>query len=150
MIGMEFGWVRMTSLGYDASRIRANNSRRASRSPERLRQLKKELEQAYEQHDQHAREADKQDEGCFGERDPNHVDIEISDVKRKLAKVNAALKQVELLEENGKTVPNRVPRTDPESRIMPTKRAATHPTSLPPRPSTSTVGSSSTALCWTS
>ena len=131
MIGMEFGWVRMTSLGYDATRIRANNSRQASRTPERLRQLKKELEQAYEQHDQHAREADRQDEERFGERDSNRVEAEISDVERKLAKVNAALKQVELLEENGKTVPNRIPMTDPESRIMPNKTGGHAPNFTP-------------------
>lgn len=131
MIGMEFGWVRMTNLGYDATRIRANNSRQASRTPERLRQLKKELEQAYEQHDQHAREADRQDEERFGERNSNRVEAEISDVKRELAKVNAALKQVELLEENGKTVPNRIPVTDPESRIMPNKTGGHAPNFTP-------------------
>lgn len=131
MIGIEFGWVRMTSLGYDAPRIRANNSRQASRTPERLRQLKKELERAYEQHDQQAREADRQDEERFGERDSNRVSADISDVKRKLAKVNAALEQVELLEENGRTVPNRIPLTDPESRIMPNKTGGHAPNFTP-------------------
>ncbi len=131
MIGIEFGWVRMTSLGYDAPRIRANNSRQASRTPERLRQLKKELERAYEQHDQQAREADRQDEERFGERDSNRVSADISDVKRKLAKVNAALEQVELLEEKGRTVPNRIPLTDPESRIMPNKTGGHAPNFTP-------------------
>ncbi|MEP3477721.1 MAG: IS1182 family transposase [Fuerstiella sp.] len=131
MIGIEFGWVRMTSLGFDGTRIRANNSRRASRTPERLRQLKKELEKAYEQHDRQAREADRQDEERFGERDSNRVDADISDVKRELEKVNAALEQVELLEENGKTVPKRIPMTDPESRIMPNKTGGHAPNFTP-------------------
>lgn len=131
MIGIEFGWVRMTSLGYDGTRIRANNSRQASRTPDRLRQLKKELELAYEQHDQQAREADQQDEERFGERDANRVEADISDVKRKLAKVNAALEQVESLEENGRTVPKRIPVTDPESRIMPNKTGGHAPNYTP-------------------
>lgn len=121
MIGIEFGCVRMTSLGDDGTRIRANNSRQASRTPNRVRQMKKELEQAYEQHDRQAREADQQDEERFGERNANRVEADISDVKRELAKVNAALEQVDLLEENGKTVPKRIPVTDPGSRIMPNK-----------------------------
>lgn len=131
MIGIEYEWVRMTSLGFDGTRIRANNSRRASRTPERLRQLKKELELAYERHDQQAREADKQDQERFGEQDSNRVDADIDDVKRKLAKVNAALEQVELLEENGKTVPKRIPLTDPESRMMPNKTGGHAPNFTP-------------------
>ena len=48
MIGIEFGWVSMTSLGYDGTLIRANNSRQASRTPDRLRQLKMATDEAQE------------------------------------------------------------------------------------------------------
>lgn len=121
MIGIELGWVRMTSLGYDATRIAANNSRQASRTPERLKQLRKELEQAYEKLDEQARAADQQDNERFGERDSNRLSAEISDVQRELAKVNAALAEVDALKASGRTVPARIPTTDPQSRIMPNK-----------------------------
>jgi hypothetical protein len=98
--------------------------------------LKQELEVAYEQHDQkarkadgqarkadqQARETDQQDEERFGERDANRVEADIRDVERRLAQVNAALEQVEQQEADGKpTVPKRLRRTDPDSRIMPSK-----------------------------
>lgn len=131
MIGMDFGWVRMKELGFDGTRIRANNSRSASRTPERLRELKKELEAAYEKHDEQARAADKRDEERFGDTDANRVAADIDDVERKLKKVNAALKQVEELEKQGKTVPKRIPLTDPESRIMPNKTGGHAPNFTP-------------------
>ena len=120
MIGIEFGWARMNSLAFDATRIRANNSRQASRTPERLRQLREELEQAYEQLDQQARQADQRDSEVFGDQDSG-LSVELSEVQRKLNKVNAALEQVQKLEEKGKTIPAKIPMTDPESRIMPNK-----------------------------
>lgn len=139
MIGMEFGWVRLRVLGFDATRIRANNSRSASRTPERLRELKKELEAAYEKHDEQARAADADDQECFGDADANRVAADIDDVQRNLAKVNAALEQVEELEKQGKTVPHRIPTTDPESRIMPNKTGGHAPNFTPA--STVDVGS---------
>ncbi len=39
LLGQELGWVRLDSLGFDATRMRSNNSRQASRTPERLREL---------------------------------------------------------------------------------------------------------------
>ena len=121
MIGIEMGWVRMSSLGYDATRIRANNSRKASRTPKRLRELRKDLEQAYQELDSQARQADREDNERFGERESNRVSADITDVQRELAKVNAALAEVETLEKDGKNVPTRIPTTDPQSRIMPNK-----------------------------
>ena len=139
MIGIELGWARMNSLAFDGTRIRANNSRQASRTPERFRQLRKELEVAYEQLDQQARQADQRDNELFGEQDSARLTVEINEVQRKLDKVNAALEQVQLLEDHGKTVPSRIPTTDPESRIMPNKTGG-HAANYSPATTVETTG----------
>ena len=103
MTGLQLGWVRLDNLGFDATRIRSRNARRASRTPERLRKLKQELEQAYTEFHRESVKADKQDEQRFGNAGLNRVDADIKDVERELAKVRAALAEVESLEEQGRT-----------------------------------------------
>lgn len=131
MIGVEFGWVRLSNLGFDATRIRSRNSRRASRTPERLRELKKELEQAYEEFQNSADEADSTDEQRFGRRSSNRVNVDIDAVERELKKVNAALAEVAALEQEGRNVPARIPINDPQSRIMPNKKGGHAPNYTP-------------------
>lgn len=135
LIGRELGWVRLSSIGYDATRMRSNNSRQASRTPERLRDLKKELTQAYEELDSQIQSNDQRETEQFGDASHHQLDVELEDVQRELAKVNAALAEVHELEEAGKTVPKRIPVTDPESRIMPNKDGGHSPNYSP----TSTV-----------
>ena len=135
LIGRELGWVRLDSLGFDATRMRSNNSRQSSRTPERLRQLKKELTEAYQQLDAQAQSIDQRESEQFGGASHHQLDVEAVDLQRELAKVTAALAEVEELEEAGRTVPKRIPTTDPQSRIMPNKDGGHSPNYSP----TSTV-----------
>ena len=129
--GHELGWVRLESIGFDATRMRSNNSRQASRTPERLRELKKELAETYQQLDAKANQADQREDEQFGGASHHQLDVDAAQVERKLAKVNAALAEVEKLEAAGKTVPSRIPMTDPESRIMPNKDGGHSPNYSP-------------------
>ncbi len=131
LLGQELGWVRLDSLGFDATRMRSNNSRQASRTPERLRELKKELTAAYQQFDAQAQAADQHESEQFGGASHHQLEVDSAQLERKLAKVNAALAEVEKLESAGKTVPARIPMTDPESRIMPNKDGGHSPNYSP-------------------
>ena len=131
LMGKELGWVRLDSIGFDATRMRSNNSRQSSRTPERLRELRKELTAAYEQFDAQAQAADQQEAEQFGGASHHQLDVDVAQVERKLAKVNAALAEVEKLETAEKTVPSRIPMTDPESRIMPNKDGGYSPNYSP-------------------
>ena len=131
LIGKELGWVRLDSIGFDATRMRSNNSRHCSRTPERLRELRKELTAAYEQFDAQAQEADQREAEQFGGASHHQLDVDAAELERKLAKVNAALAEVQKLETAEKTVPARIPMTDPESRIMPNKDGGHSPNYSP-------------------
>jgi transposase len=131
LIGKELGWVRLDSIGFDATRMRSNNSRQSSRTPERLRELSKELAAAYQQFDAQAQAADQREAEQFGGASHHQLDVDAAQLERKLAKVNAALAEVEKLETAEKTVPTRIPMTDPESRIMPNKNGGHSPNYSP-------------------
>ena len=131
LLGKELGWVRLDSVGFDATRMRSNNSRHRSRTPERLRELKKEYAAAYEQFDTQAQATDQREAEQFGKASPHQLEVDSADLERKLAQVNAALAEVEKLETAEKTVPARIPTTDPESRIMPNKDGGHSPNYSP-------------------
>lgn len=69
-------------LAFDGTRVRANNRRRGSQTPDELRKMKEEL----------------------------------ADVRRRRARVDAALAEPDRAEKADEPIPGRVPMTDVQSR----------------------------------
>ena len=102
LVGHELGWVRLNQLGFDATRMRSSNSRQAIRTPERLRELKKQLAATYQQYDGQASSSDEREDQEFGNASLHHLEVDAASLERELAKVTAALAEVEKLEAAGK------------------------------------------------
>lgn len=128
LIAQSLDVLSLQQLAFDGTRMRANNRRRGSRTPDELRKAKQELQEKFDQMRALAEKEDAQGEVlASGRRLPD----ELADTERRLARVDAALAEIARLEEAGETPPARLPTTDPESRILPNKEGGFAPNYTP-------------------
>ena len=106
-------------FGYDATRVRANNRPTGTRSLAELKEAKKQLQEQFEQEQQKA----EQEQAAEDKQHNNHKDCDqtLADLKRKSDQIDAALKRYEQLDQEGKTLPERLPIVDPESSVSKNK-----------------------------
>lgn len=131
LVARELGYLPLATLGFDGTRMRASNRRSGSRTPEELRQAKRELSEKFDEVEAKLAEADKHDDEKFGKTNGRELNKELADVSRRKKKVEAALAEIERLETAGQKVPARVPTTDPQSRITPNKDGGFAPNYTP-------------------
>ena len=116
--------LKLTSLermAFDGTRIRANNARSAARTPERLKELRAELQQKFDEFAAAAEaEEARQEEQLIEGASPKLPD-ELADAKRRSRRIEKALEEIDRLESAGEKTPKRIPLTDPDSRITPNK-----------------------------
>lgn len=127
LVAREAGLLPLTQLAFDGSRVRANNRRSGTRTPAELQECRKVLEQQYAELEQRWNAADRAE----GQTPGAQLSQELSDVSRRLAKLDSVLAELERAEAAGETVPNRIPVTDPESRIAPNKDGGFAPNYTP-------------------
>jgi len=101
-------------VGFDGTRVQANNRRRATRTPE---QLARELAELDAQAKALLAQAEAED-AAGGPQLPCELPGELADRKER---VQAALAELEKLRQAAATIPQRIPTTDPEARLMPNK-----------------------------
>ena len=118
LIGQESKLVEFQRIAFDGTRVRANNRRTGTRSPEEIRELRAELQEEFERQNQKAESEDLEDEELFDKSDD---DDDYEQKQRKLENacnaVQAALAELQKIENSTETTPNRLPITDPESRF---------------------------------
>ena len=131
LLAREMGCLTLTSLAFDGTRIRASNCRGAARTPERLQEMKAELATKFAELEAKTVAMDTQEEESLGDRSLHELSDELSDVKRRRAKVDAALAELERIETAGQKVPKYLPTTDPESRVLPNKEGGYAPNYTP-------------------
>jgi transposase len=131
MVARELGCLPLQTLAFDGTRIRSNNRKTGTRTPARLRELKQELAEKFAQLEAKTDAADAEEAECLGDASAHTLPNELADVKRRQQQVDAALAQIERIEAAGETVPNRLPITDPESRVMPNKEGGFAPNYTP-------------------
>jgi len=68
LIARQMGCLPLETLAFDGTRMRANNRRTGTRTPERLREMKKELAAKFAELEAKIAAADGQDEEVFGEQ----------------------------------------------------------------------------------
>lgn len=130
-VARELGLLNLQRLGYDATRIRSNNRRSGTRTPEELKKERDELAAKFNELNRQSESEDSQDEELFGSGSSHALPAELQNQRQRLAQLDAALKDLERLAEEGRTVPNRVPITDRDSRVMPNKDGGHAPNYTP-------------------
>lgn len=131
LVAREMGWLPLETLAFDGTRIRASNRRTSLRTPERLRAMKQELAEKFAELEAKSAAADARDDEVFGHGTPHALGAELADVERRRSQVDAALAEIERMEQAGETIPKHLPVTDPQSRLTPNKEGGFAPNYTP-------------------
>lgn len=131
LIAREMGCMPLQTLAFDGTRVRSSNRKSGTRTPSELREMKRALAEKFEELEAKASVADNLDEERLGDESGHTLSDELADVQRRQKQVDAAIKQLEQIEQAGEAVPTRLPITDPESRVMPNKDGGFAPNYTP-------------------
>ena len=131
MIAREIGCLPLQTLAFDGTRIRSNNRKTGTRTPAQLREMKKALAEKFKELEAKAKAADDQDEEQFGNESAHSLSEELADVTRRKQQIDAAIGELDRMEQAAQTLPKRLPITDPESRVMPNKDGGFAPNFTP-------------------
>lgn len=129
LVARTMGHLPLETLAFDGTRIRANNRKNGTRTPGRLRELKTELAEKFAELEAKTAAADTQEDEVFGAT--HSLSSELADVERRRKQVDAALAEIEQIEQTGQTIPKHVPVTDPQSRLIPNKEGGFAPNYTP-------------------
>lgn len=144
-IAMTIGLIRLGEVAFDGTRVRADNSRYATRTAqtleEQLADLEKQFDQMMTEFDasdsgHQEQKAFDNDEDDSGEGDsPTRLPAELADLKQRREKVRDALKEAksndEMRRQNGLKNPGQIPTNDRDSRVMPNKEGGFAPNYTP-------------------
>jgi transposase len=136
-VAMHLGLVRLGEVGFDGTRVKANNGRYNTRHTpslsEKLAALDAQFEQMLAEWD--ATEAQCRHEGSDS---PTQLPAPLADLKERRAKIAAALEKARALDEirrkdgvDSAKNPAQVPMNDPDSRVMPNKEGGYAPNYTP-------------------
>jgi transposase len=131
LIAREMGHLQLLQLGYDGTKILASNRRSGTRTPDEIRQAKKELEEQFKEHQKSTEQAQQQEDEAFDRASKIDGKNKEQSLKKKLEKIDAAIKELDAIEASGKQIPNRLPITDPSSRIAKNKEGGFAPNFTP-------------------
>ncbi len=131
LVAQQLGWLPLQELGFDGTRLRANNRRRGTRTPHELRAMQQELAAKFTELETQVAAEDQRHDETFGSGSPHELAAEWARVEYRQTAVEAALAELAQLEAAGETLPQRVPLTDPQSRLMPNKEGGFAPNYTP-------------------
>lgn len=134
LIGHEMKLVEFQRIAFDGTHVRANNRKTGTRTPGQIRKMKEELQAEFDRLNEKADSEDAEDEELFGSSDSDG-DSDNQQRQRKLknacAAVEAALSELEKIEDSREKTPERLPITDPESRFGRNKEGGFAPNYTP-------------------
>jgi hypothetical protein len=130
-LARDLGLLTLERLGFDGTRVRANNRRSGTRTPDELRKERDELAAKFAEYERQAELADTRDEEVFALHAPHELPAELRDAPRRLEKLNQAIEALERTKREGRTMPKRVPVTDLDARVMPNKDGGYAPNYTP-------------------
>lgn len=136
---MTLGLVRLCEVGFDGTRVKANNSRHATRT---AKTLEEQLAALGEVFDQMMSELDANDGAqttLDGQPDsPTQLPASLANLERRRQRVRDALSQAKAADESRRKLgrnpeknPAQVPTTDPDARVMPNKEGGYAPNYTP-------------------
>ena len=110
LIGREMGLVKFKRIGFDGTRVRSNNRKTGTRTPEQLRKAKQELAEQFDRLAAKADQEDEQDEESFGSENASSASPPLTDRKRleelerMQRRVDAALGELKKIEQSAETM----------------------------------------------
>lgn len=131
LIAREMGCLPLETLAFDGTRMRANNRRSGTRTPERLREMQKELARKFSEIEKKIDVADQEDSEVFGDESSHTLSQQLSDIEHRRKQVDAAIAELDRMEEAGEPIPKRLPTTDAHSRVTPNKDGGFAPNYTP-------------------
>jgi transposase len=138
-VALSVGLVRLGEVGFDGTRVKANNSRYATRTAATLQENLTELDEQIEQLMAEVETADAVDAQLFGSDDSaTKLPPELADAKQRREQLRKALERARAADAARKRDgtdpeknPAQVPTTDPDSRVMPNKEGGYAPNYTP-------------------
>lgn len=130
-VARELDLLNLRRLGFDGTRTRSNNRRSGTRTPAELQQERDQLATLIDAHLQQAEAADTADEELFESGTPQELPVALRDQQRRLEQIDALLSALQRAAAEGRSVPQRIPTTDLESRVMPNKDGGHAPNYTP-------------------
>jgi transposase len=134
-LAMTLGLIRLGEVGFDATRIKANNSRFATRTAKTLEEKLQALDELFEHLTSQLNETDAED---LGSGNKSGLPDDLAEVEQRRQRIQAALEQARIADEarrkqgiNPQKNPAQVPTTDPDSRVMPNKEGGFAPNYTP-------------------
>jgi transposase len=134
-IAMALGLIRLCEVGFDATRVKANNSRFATRTAKTLEEKLQVLDELFEYLSSQLNAADAED---VGPNEKAGLPEELAQVEERRQRVHAALEQARAADEarrrqgvDPQKNPAQVPTSDPDSRVMPNKEGGYAPNYTP-------------------
>ena len=124
LIAQQMGHLTLTTLGYDGTQLRASNRRSGTRTPAELREAKKQLSAEFDKHRQAVEQAQRNEDEVFDSAAAADKEKQLTAQSQQ---IDAALAEIERIENAGKKVPDRLPITDPECRIAKNKEGGFAP-----------------------
>lgn len=139
---MNLGLIRLCEVAFDGTRVRANNSRYATRTAKTLEEKLAALDESFDQMmaEMTATDASEQKQRTLEGQDdsPTHLPEELAKLDERREKVRDALEQAREADEarrkkgtSPEKNPAQIPTTDPESRVMPNKEGGYAPNYTP-------------------
>ncbi len=138
-MAMTLGLVRLCEVAFDGTRVKANNSRHATRTAKTLEEKLSALDELFEQmmaeldsNDASQKTLDVQDDS------PAQLPLSLANLERRRQRVREALAQAQAADESRRKLgrnpeknPAQVPTTDPDARVMPNKEGGYAPNYTP-------------------
>jgi transposase len=134
-IAMALGLIRLGEVGFDGTRVKANNSRYKTLTAKTLEEKLQTLDALFEKimAELHANDVQQ-----AGPDSPTHLPPEVADVQHRREQVKVALDQARTADQmrrrkgvNPEKNPAQVPTTDPDSKVMPNKEGGYAPNYTP-------------------
>jgi len=133
-IAMTLGLIRLGEVAFDATRVKANNSRFKTRTAKTLEEKMQALDELFEHLMSRLAEADADGMGQGATQLPD----ELAGLQQRRQRVQAALDQARAADEarrqqgvNPEKNPAQIPTTDPDCRVMPNKEGGYAPNYTP-------------------
>jgi hypothetical protein len=134
-IAMTLGLIRLGEVAFDATRVKANNSRFKTRTAKTLEEKLKVLDELFEELTAKLAAVDAEQEGTGS---PTRLPAQLADVERRREQIRQARARAKAADEarrkqgtNPEKNPAQVPMTDAASRVMPNKEGGYAPNYSP-------------------
>jgi transposase len=134
-IAMALGLIRLGEVGFDGTRVKANNSRYKTLTAKTLEEKLQALDALFEQITTKLHANDTQQ---VGPDSPTHLPSAVADVQQRREQVQAALDQARTADEmrrrkgvNPEKNPAQIPTTDSDSKVMSNKEGGYAPNYTP-------------------